>query len=93
MTLIGHKLSILLEAIGATIHWDVSFCFYEFLLCRKIITKTSFQGQKMVTIEATAGLFNRTAGLCGTMDQNAQNDFMSKDGTVHTVSGFDSFDL
>lgn len=48
----------------------------------------TFQGQKMVSIEATAGIFNRTAGLCGTMDQNGQNDFMSKDGTLHEVSGF-----
>lgn len=65
VTLNGHKLNIILEAIGLTIHWD---------------------GQKMVSIEATAGLFNRTAGLCGTMDQNGGNDFMSKDGTLHTVS-------
>lgn len=65
MTLTGHKLNIILEAVGVTIHWD---------------------GQKMVSIEATAGIFNRTAGLCGTMDQNGENDFMSKDGTVHTVS-------
>lgn len=42
----------------------------------------------MVSIEATAGIFNRTAGLCGTMDQNGENDFMSKDGTIHKVSFF-----
>ena len=41
---------------------------------------------KLVTLEATAGLWNRTAGLCGTLDQNPQNDFMSKDRTVHKVS-------
>lgn len=70
VTLIGHKLNIILESIGVTIHWD---------------------GQKMVSIEATAGLFNRTAGLCGTMDQNGENDFMSKDGTLHSVSLKKSF--
>lgn len=47
----------------------------------------------MVSIEATAGIFNRTAGLCGTMDQNGENDFMSKDGTLHTVSCFESVDI
>ncbi|KAG4071830.1 hypothetical protein HA402_005991 [Bradysia odoriphaga] len=62
VTLIGHKLNIILETVGITIHWD---------------------GHKMVSIEATAGSFNRTAGLCGTMDQSGENDFMSKDGTVH----------
>lgn len=67
VTLNGHKLNIILETIGVTIHWD---------------------GNKMVSIEATAGIFNRTAGLCGTMDQNGGNDFMSKDGKLHTVSGF-----
>lgn len=65
VTLIGHKLNIILETVGVTVHWD---------------------GRKMVSIEATAGVFNRTAGLCGTMDQNGANDFMSKDGTVHKVS-------
>lgn len=67
VTLTGHKLNIILESVGVTIHWD---------------------GQKMVSVEATAGLFNRTAGLCGTMDQNGLNDFMSKDGSLHTVSFF-----
>lgn len=39
----------------------------------------------LITIEATAALFNRTAGLCGTLDQDPTNDFTSKDGTVHKV--------
>lgn len=45
-----------------------------------------WDGFKLVTIEATAGLWNRTAGLCGTLDQNLGNDFMSKDGSRHKVT-------
>lgn len=45
-----------------------------------------WDGYKLVTIEATAGLWNRTAGLCGTLDQNINNDFMSKDGTLHKMA-------
>lgn len=45
-----------------------------------------WDGDRIVTVEATAGLFNRTAGLCGTLDQTIGNDFMSKDGTLHKVS-------
>lgn len=41
--------------------------------------------ERMLSVEATAGLFNRTAGLCGTLDQHIRNDFMSKDGTIHKV--------
>lgn len=40
---------------------------------------------RLVHLEATAGLFNRTAGLCGTLDQNIGNEFISKDGNVHKV--------
>lgn len=43
---------------------------------------------KIVAIEASAGLFNRTAGLCGTLDQHPENDFMSKNGAVHKVHRF-----
>lgn len=28
VTLTGHKLNIILEAVGVTIHWDVSFYFH-----------------------------------------------------------------
>lgn len=45
-----------------------------------------WDAQRMVTIEASPALFNRTDGLCGTNDQNTANDFMSKDGTIHKVS-------
>lgn len=41
-----------------------------------------WDAQRMITIEATAGLWNRTAGLCGTLDQDITNEFKSKDGTV-----------
>lgn len=44
-----------------------------------------WDAQQLINIEATAALFNRTAGLCGTLDQQPFNDFMSKDGTVHKV--------
>lgn len=40
-----------------------------------------WDAQRMVSIEATAGLWNRTAGLCGTLDQDMANEFKSKDGT------------
>ena len=43
---------------------------------------------KMVTVEATASLWNRTAGLCGTMDEDVQNEFLSKDGSKHKVIHF-----
>lgn len=45
-----------------------------------------WDGDRIVTVEATAGLFNRTAGLCGTLDQTIGNDFTSKDGTLHKVN-------
>lgn len=44
-----------------------------------------WDAQRIINIEATAALFNRTAGLCGTLDQDPSNDFTSKDGTVHKV--------
>lgn len=43
---------------------------------------------RVVTVEATAQLWNRTAGLCGTLDQDVMNEFRSRDGTnlkVHFV--------
>lgn len=41
---------------------------------------------RMVTVEATAQLWNRTAGLCGTLDQDVTNEFRSKDGSHLKVS-------
>lgn len=41
-----------------------------------------WDAQRMISIEATAGLWNRTAGLCGTLDQDISNEFKSKDGTL-----------
>lgn len=41
---------------------------------------------RMVTVEATAALWNRTTGLCGTLDQDVENDFRSKDGSVLKVN-------
>lgn len=40
-----------------------------------------WDAHRMISIEATAGLWNRTAGLCGTLDQDINNEFISKDGT------------
>lgn len=45
----------------------------------------NWDAQRLINIETTAALFNRTAGLCGTLDQDPINDFTSKDGTVHKV--------
>lgn len=44
-----------------------------------------WDGKQMINIEATPALFNRTAGLCGTLDQQINNDFASRDGSVHRV--------
>lgn len=44
-----------------------------------------WDGDRLVTLEASASLFNRTIGLCGTLDQSIANDFMSKDGKLHKV--------
>lgn len=45
----------------------------------------NWDAQRIINIEATAALFNRTAGLCGNFDQNPINDFTSKDGSIHKV--------
>lgn len=45
-----------------------------------------WDAQRMINIEATAALFNRTVGLCGTLDQDPINDFTSKHGIVLKVS-------
>lgn len=45
----------------------------------------TWDGQRMINIEATPVLFNRTAGLCGTLDQQINNDFATRDGSVHKV--------
>lgn len=45
----------------------------------------NWDAEHLIHVEATAALFNRTAGLCGTLDQDPTNDFASKDGTVHKV--------
>ncbi|XP_031619378.1 hemocytin isoform X2 [Contarinia nasturtii] len=45
-----------------------------------------WDAQRGMNIETTAALFNRTAGLCGTLDQDVTNDFASKDGTVHKTT-------
>lgn len=47
-------------------------------------TRITWDSQKLVTIEASAAVWNRTAGLCGTFDSDFTNDFASKDGSIHT---------
>lgn len=42
---------------------------------------------QMISIEATTALWNRTGGLCGTLDQDVSNDLRSKDGTLIKVGG------
>lgn len=53
----------------------------------------NWDAERLVHIEATAALFNRTGGLCGTLDQDPINDFASKDGTVHKVHFYHVFFL
>lgn len=42
--------------------------------------------EDMISLESTAALWNRTGGLCGTLDADVSNDFRSKDGTELKVS-------
>jgi von Willebrand factor len=41
--------------------------------------------KKFVQVEATPSIWNRTAGLCGTLDGNPDNDFTSKDGIIQKL--------
>lgn len=43
----------------------------------------TWDAKKFVTIEVTSAVWNRTAGLCGTFDNDYSNDFASRDGSVH----------
>ncbi|CAD7081728.1 unnamed protein product [Hermetia illucens] len=48
-----------------------------------------WDGKHYISIEANAGLWNRTSGLCGTLDMSSHNDFMSRDGsTASTIKTF-----
>lgn len=44
-----------------------------------------WDSNKFVQIDATESLWNRTAGLCGTLDGIMSNDFASKDGSSYKV--------
>ncbi|KAF5285691.1 hypothetical protein FQR65_LT13076 [Abscondita terminalis] len=43
--------------------------------------KIKWDGESLVQIEAQESLWNRTAGLCGLMDGDPENDMLLKDGT------------
>lgn len=51
----------------------------------QVQTTITWDANKFITIEASASLWNRTSGLCGTLDSNVGNDFMSKDGKIHAL--------
>lgn len=38
--------------------------------------------QKMVSVQTTPSMWNRTSGLCGTLDNSIDNDFTSKTGNI-----------
>lgn len=38
--------------------------------------------EKLITVKVTPSLWNRTSGLCGTLDSNIDNDFTSKTGYI-----------
>uniref|UniRef100_A0A7G3AKI1 Putative hemolectin isoform b n=1 Tax=Lutzomyia longipalpis TaxID=7200 RepID=A0A7G3AKI1_LUTLO len=65
VTMIGHKVKIVLESIQTSILWDT---------------------EKLVVVEASASLWNRTGGLCGTMDMDVRNDFISKTGAKQKLA-------
>lgn len=41
---------------------------------------------KYVSVQTTSSMWNRTSGLCGTLDRNIDNDFTSKTGKVLKLS-------
>uniref|UniRef100_A0A1B0D0P6 Uncharacterized protein n=1 Tax=Phlebotomus papatasi TaxID=29031 RepID=A0A1B0D0P6_PHLPP len=65
VTMIGHKLKIVLESVQTAIVWDT---------------------EKLIVVEASPSLWNRTGGLCGTMDMDIRNDFISKTGTQQKLA-------
>lgn len=78
------------EIVNSKVAPPMDLSFYKVGLNYKIVLgligiNIYWDTQKLITIETTAALFNRTAGLCGTLDQDPTNDFTSKDGTVHKV--------
>lgn len=46
-------------------------------------TTVSWHSKSSITVEVSPLLRNRTAGLCGTFDDDHTNDFESRDGTIH----------
>lgn len=53
------------------------------IVLEQIQTTIKWESHKFVTVEASAALWNRTAGLCGTFDSDLSNEFASQDGSVH----------
>ncbi|XP_059615285.1 hemocytin [Phlebotomus argentipes] len=65
VTMIGHRVKIVLESVQTSILWDTD---------------------KLVVVEASPSLWNRTGGLCGTMDMDVRNDFISKTGAQQKLA-------
>lgn len=55
------------------------------IVLEQIPVVITWDSKKFVQVDVTETLWNRTAGLCGTMDGIMSNDFTSKDGSTHKV--------
>lgn len=77
---LGHFLLISLDAVNTLIKWDGQVnacCIAQFINLTSI-----YCIQYLVQIEVKENLWNRTSGLCGTIDGNPKNDMQVKDGST-----------
>lgn len=49
--------------------------------------KLEWDMKQTITVETTAAMWNRTGGLCGTLDQDVSTDLRAKDGTLLKTVG------
>lgn len=50
------------------------------IVLESVQTTLIWDQQKMITVQVSPALWNRTSGLCGTLDSNIDTDFTSKSG-------------
>ena len=55
---------------------------YIMLSLDSVGVNLKWDGLNMVQVEVKENLWNRTAGLCGNIDGNSENDLMTKEGNV-----------